>query len=249
MDIIISCVCQNASNDCNVYIPGYTALRQDRKLTNTKKKRGGGLITFVHERHNDIIHELPDLSISNKHCDTLWTKLNMPNCRDIIICNIYRPPGSKLANCIEYLENCLSSINVAKTDIFILWDLNVDFGNKNTTDYKKLSFFLKSNQLTQLIKENTRITQNTATTIDLAITNCKYIANSGTMPNYISDHQPIKKKDRDNRPKISFKGRSYRDFKEEEFKNTLRDKELHTIIDLTTPYKSPPLPLLSPGLW
>ena len=217
----------------SIQIQGYLSLRQDRSSAGTNKKRGGGLVTLIHETHKD----LPDLSTSNKHCEVLWTKLAMPNCRNMIVCNIYRPPGGKMAKCIEYLELCRGSVNINKTDVIVLGDLNVDFANKATADYKKLSFFLKSNQLSQLIKMSTRITQKTATTLDLAITNCRYISQSGTIPAYLSDHQPvylIKKKGRDSRSKISFQGRSYRNFNEEEFKGTLRNKEWRDIIDMST---------------
>ena len=82
---------------------------------------------------------------------------------------------------------------------------------KKTTDYKSLSFFVKANHLQQAIESNTRNTHTTATRVDLAITNCKYVARSGTLPVILSDHQPIyvvKKKGRDNRPKETFRGRS-----------------------------------------
>ena len=114
----------------SINIKGYSTLRQDRNFSCMKKKRGGGLITLIHEKHSNLIQELPNLSISNKHFEALWTKLNMPNCLDIVISNIYRPPNSELLKCIEYLEDCLASINTNKTDVFFLGDLNVDFNNK-----------------------------------------------------------------------------------------------------------------------
>ena len=113
----------------------------------------------------------------------------MPHCKDII-CNIYRPPNGKLDKTIKYLEHCLASINCNKTDIFLMGDLNVDYSSKKTTDYKSLSFFIKSNQFLQLINEHTRITKKTKTTLDLIITNCKYTHKAGSLDTFISDHRP-----------------------------------------------------------
>ena len=143
-------------------------------------------------------------------------------------------------NIYVYIYNeytCLSNINLNKTDIFILGDLNVDYQNKGSADFKKLSFFIKSNQLTQSITDTTRHTKLNSSTLDLAISNCRYIMRSGVLDNNLSDHLPIylvKKKAKDNRSKETFIGRSYRHFNEGEFKNTLRAKNWEHIIDYTS---------------
>ena len=217
-----------------VDLANYSSLRLDRKLANTNKKRGGGLITYVHQKHQRNIVELPEISVSNKHCEALWTRVNMTHCKDIIVCNIYRPPGSNLKSCIDYLESSLSRINLKKVDIFIMGDLNVDFSDKKSVNYKKLLFFLKANQLTQRIKESTRITQMTTSILDLVITNCKHVYKVGTLPNFLSDHQPVyivKKKARDHRAKESFTGWSYRELNMEQLKLTLANKDWNTLLD------------------
>ena len=218
-------------------ISGYHSVRQDRNFKNTSKKRGGGLITYIHQKHMDKLQVLPELSMSNPNCEALWIRLNMPHCKDIILCNIYRPPSGKINECVDYLERCLSSINTNKTDVFILGDVNVDYSKRRTADYKKLSFFIKSNQLVQKIVEHTRVTNKSNAILDLVITNCKYVSESGTLPAFLSDHQPIfvvRKKGRDGRPIESFVGRSYRNFNEDHFKATLSGKDWENIIDHST---------------
>ena len=227
--------------DSALSIDGYQCIRQDRNLRNTRKTKGGGLVTYVHDRHSDKIQELPELSITNSNCEALWTKLTMPHSRDIIFCNIYRPPNGKIKTFLEYLEECLSSINTDKSDIFIMGDVNVDYSSKQTANYKKLSFFIKSNQLEQKISCSTRTTCKSATILDLVITNSKYVSNAGTLPSYFSDHQPIfvvKKKTRDNRPKVTFEGRTYKNFNVEEFKTILSRKAWVNIIDFTSVEKA-----------
>ena len=198
------------------------------------KKAGGGLITFIHDRHRDNTYTLEDLSAFNQNYEALWVKINMPHCKDIVICNIYRPPNGKLDKTIKYLENCLSSINSNKTDIFLIGDFNVDYSNRRTVEYRGLFFFIKSNQFMQLINESTRITKKSRTTLDLIITNCKYIHRVGALDTFLSDHRPTyitKKKQRDTRHKVTFKGRLYRNFNEEEFKYILANKNWEELLD------------------
>ena len=134
----------------------------------------------------------------------------MPHSKDIIYCNIYRPPSGKLKYFLDYLEGCLARINTDKNDIFIMGDINVDYSNKNTANNKKLSFFIKSNQFEQKINDGTRTTSKSTSILDLVITNSKFVSMAGTLPTFLSDHQPIflvKKKARDSRPKETFEGR------------------------------------------
>ena len=59
----------------------------------------------------------------------------------------------------------------------------------------------------QVVTITTRNTDKTQSLLDLILTNAKYISSAGTLEHYISDHQPIfviKKKGRDNRPKMEF---------------------------------------------
>ena len=222
-------------------VDNYCTIRQDRNLARTTKKAGGGLITYIHTRHKDKIQTLDDLSESNQNYEALWVRLNMPQCRDIVICNFYRPPSGKLEKTIKYLEHCLASINSNKTDIFITGDFNVDYSNKRSAEYKALSFFAKSNQLSQTINEATRITDKSETTIDLIITNCKYVHKSGSLDTFVSDHRPtyiVKKKQRDARPKETFIGRSYRNFNEEDFRHTLANKDWGDILDESSTEKA-----------
>ena len=163
--------------------------------------------------------------------------MSMPHCKDVIVCNLYRPPKGKLDKCLSYLETNLSEINTNKVDVFLMGDLNVNYLDKRNPDYKKVAFFIKSNQMTQYILESTRVTKNTSTALDLAISNCKHVSQSGTLPIHISDHQPIyiiKKKTRDQRPRETFTGRTYRHLIEEDLQRHLRGIDWDLKMDTTT---------------
>ena len=96
-------------------------------------------------------------------------------------------------------------------DIFIGGDFNLDVKNKNTNIFSKLTRFLKINQLKQHITTVTR--PDSLSIIDLLITNCEIVKESGVMDINVSDHLPtyfIRKKTKIKNENVSFKGRSYK---------------------------------------
>ena len=106
---------------------------------------------------------------------------------------------------------------------------------KIAPNFKKLDFFTLSNGFTQFIKTPTRNTDKTNTLIDLAITNSKFVKSAGTLDHLISDHQPIyivHKKGRDTRATAEFKGRSYRNFKREDFRDKLSGLSWERLFDI-----------------
>ena len=220
-----------------VQLTGYKPFRLNRKAGNGPKgrKRGGGLITYVHDKHAPNSEQLDDLNISNEHFEVQWIYIHRPHCKDICICNKYRPPKGNLVKAIKYLAECIKTFNISKTDLFLLGYLNVNYKNKRSADYKQFNFFARSNGLTQHITKTTRNTDKTTSLIDLALSNSKFIQSAGTLDHFISDHQPIfllHKKARDRRPKAKFMGRTYRNFDREVFKNKLRKFDWSGFYDL-----------------
>ena len=209
-------------------LDGFQLFRADRQTGRGKKKRGGGLITYVRGAHSSSCEQLCNLDISSVDMEAQWILIHRPHCKNVIICNLYRPPNGNLKTAMSYLETCLSTINLDKADTFLLGDMNVDFQNKLAADFKKINFFIQSNSLTQHVNTTTRNTEKTNTLLDVVISNSRFISHSGTLNHFISDHQPIfvvHKKGRDKRESVKFKGRSYRNFDEQLF----RDRLLHSI--------------------
>ena len=154
----------------SIDIPGCVALRLDRLDRAGKgksKKRGGGLLTYVRTCYASLSENLVDISISNEDIEAQWTLIHRPNCKNVVICNIYRPPNGNLKKAILYLDECIRTVNLAKVDLFLLGDLNVDFKNKSSPAYKDVNFFAQSNGLTQHIHSTTRNTNKTQTLIDI----------------------------------------------------------------------------------
>ena len=207
-----------------IEIEGFRALRLDRGTGNKSKKRGGGLMTYINNKHSPCCEPLVDLDKSDKTIEAQWSLIHRPHCKNVVICNVYRPPNADVNNAISYLDDCLRTVNLSKVNVFIVGDLNINYQRKSSHDYKKLHFFAQSNGLTQYINNTTRNTDKTKSLIDLALTNSKFISNAGTLEYFISDHQPIyivHKKGRDTRDTVRFNGRSYRNFEKDAFKKEL----------------------------
>ena len=213
---------------------GIQIFRQDRqtkakprtKSTPKSKpsKRGGGLLTYVNLKHSSRCEPLVELSTSNENIEAQWLLIHRPDCKNVVICNVYRPPNGKLEKAVKYLDDCIKTVNISKVNLFIMGDLNVNYKNKSSDNYKRLHLLAQSNGLSQHINTTTRNTDSTKSLIDLALTNSKFISKSGTLDHFISDHQPIflvHKKGRDARQSVKFEGRSYRHFDREAFKDKL----------------------------
>ena len=167
-----------------------------------------------------------------------WLYIHRENCKDIVVCNIYRPPKGDLKRAITYLDDGLKTLNLSKIDIFLLGDFNINYKNKKTPDYKRFNFFTQSNGLTQHINSTTRNNDKTKSLLDLAITNSKFVCQAGTLEHYISDHQPIfivHKKGRDKRQSATFQGRSYRRYSAADFGNRLTELDWQGLSELSDP--------------
>ena len=221
-----------------VGIEGFTTYRLDRESEGNINKRGGGLLTYVCSKLASSYETLFDLNASNGNIEAQWTLVHRENCKNVIICNLYRLPKGDLKKALKYLDDCLKSVNMGKSDVFILGDINVNYKNKSSLVYKKVSFFAQSNGLSQHIKNVTRCTDKSNSLLDVAFSNSKFISLSGTLDHFISDHQPIfvvHKKLRDKRSKEEFMGRSYRNFDKDKFKGELLDSDWEDLFAIESP--------------
>ena len=223
----------------NIYnLDSYTSYRLDRAVKSNRGKRGGGLITYINDKHSSVSESLEDLNVSDEHIEAQWLLIHRPHCKNIVIGNIYRPPSGNLKSALKYLDECLKVINISKVDVYLIGDLNVNYKNKSSPDYKKLHFFSQSNGLSQYIEKTTRNTDKTKSLIDLALTNSKFVSDAGTLEHFVSDHQPIfinHKKGKDTRNSVEFSGRSYRDYNKQQFENKLLEAKWEDFYNIQDP--------------
>ena len=213
-------------NSKTVNLDNYVMYRQDRNFKLVSKKRGGGLLTYIRKDHAADSEVLEDICRRDGDIEAQWSIMYRPHCKNVVVCNVYRPPTGNLEKAVKYMDEMLKMFELDKVEIFVLGDLNVNYKNKSSQAFKKLNFFTKTNGLSQVIDNTTRNNDKSKSLLDIILTNSIYISKAGTLDHFISDHQPIyvvKKKQRDHRPKVEFKGRSYRNFDRECLERNLKD--------------------------
>lgn len=120
-------------------------------------KSGGGLCIYVREGIEVLHLETSDRSDGNIEITNLGIKKN--GNRKFVFSAVYRPPTGKIDEFHDELECVLDEVHTEfGGDSFIMGDMNVDFVNTNSSQFKKLKARMDKSGLTQLVKDNTRIT-------------------------------------------------------------------------------------------
>ena len=96
----------DAVNSKTVALEDYILYRLDRDFRSVKKKRGGGLLTYIHKSHAADCEPLDDYNKSNGDIEAQWSIIHRPHSKIVVVCNIYRPPSGDLVKAISYLEGC-----------------------------------------------------------------------------------------------------------------------------------------------
>ena len=152
---------------------------------NTQKKSGGGLILYFRQSLN--IKRRADLENSN--IETLWAEVNLPKSKPFLICTIYRPSSA----CSEWIDLFEKEVSVSQTtgsEIILMGDFNIDIEPCSNNKWLSLIQLI---DLSQLVKEPTRITESTSSIIDHAYTSDIGNITECFVSSYaISDHFPNK---------------------------------------------------------
>ena len=206
--------------DDEVAIPGFTIFRNDRM-----SGRHGGVALYVRN------HFYPELlpHLLNTNVESVFVKIRVGN-TPCLVGSLYRPPQTNVATHEIIVKHIEKAINLNYKTI-IMGDFNLDINDtrkKNIVNEIELLF-----QLKQLIKDYTRVTENSATTIDLIFTNlpfCNHIE-SGVIPCSPSDHFFVyftiswKNPFKSNLHKYTYK-RHMKRFCETHFLNDIRDSNI-----------------------
>ena len=139
---------------------------------------------------------------------------------------------------VDHLLETFNNIpRVDRSEVFIIGDLNINYGDLSNTNRKLLKDFEAFTGMKQLINHPTRFGQS-ASTIDLLPTNSGTIVTSGVIPINLSDHELVfvtSKKEKLRTPKKEVHGRSYIHYDAEQFQSTLLGLDwsyLHYITDV-----------------
>lgn len=168
--------------DNEISIPGYSCVRNDR--TNYE---GGGTMAYVRD---GIPYRLRTdlISATSESC---VIEITRPKAKKLIIWTIYRAPEGSVNTFIDDLNRYIQNLE-DNTELILLGDYNIKWNPKDNaerSEKRKLSNLAYSHGLEQLINEPTRVTESTATIIDMIFTNSKHrIVDSGVIHLGLSDH-------------------------------------------------------------
>ena len=148
------------------------------------RNRHGGDVA-IYAKNSLHIRERPEFH--NTDLEIIWVEVSTTSSK-IMIGVMYRPPNS-LVSYWQTLENNLQSIIDMNIPIFLGGDLNVDM---LTNHSGHLGNLLSRLNLENIVLEPTRITDTSATCLDLFITNRpNLILSVNVLPNFCSDHCPV----------------------------------------------------------
>ena len=144
---------ENVSDD-EIALEGYTVIRNDRNTS------GGGVALFV---HNDI----PFIKRSDLSCklESLSIELKIQNIKPIIVTILYGPPG-KPVEVFGFIDNLFHKLDDEGKEYITIGDMNCDLLKPSKQRAKYLKRIYNKHNVTQLIKEPTRTTDDTKTLID-----------------------------------------------------------------------------------
>ena len=170
-------------SDGEVHIEGYSLLRRD------KVRNKGGVLVYIDKSVEFVeMKELQDGDI-----ESLWVKIKPHKSKAFLFCSFYRPPNAENEKTfLEGFQNMLMSVREEQEEIIIGGDFNFDWKKRNICKpVKRFGNLMSESSLTQVIKENTRITEYSRTQIDLIFTSRPELYVSGVLHVGFSDHSAV----------------------------------------------------------
>ena len=161
--------------------------RQNRDRKNSGLRNCGGVCFYVKQCINFIVRE--DLKITD--IENICIEIRNPRSKPFIVATWYRPPNS-LVEIFSPFETLLGKLDSLDIEYYILGDLNCNMDTPTDNDTRNLTSITDVYGLHQLITEPTRITEKSATLIDVIFTNCPdKVSCSGVRHIGISDHSIV----------------------------------------------------------
>ena len=170
-------------SDGEVHIEGYSLLRRD------KVRHKGGVLVYIDKSVEFV--EMKELQ--NGDIESLWVKIKPHKSKAFLFCSCYRPPNAENEKTfLEGFQNMLMSVREGQEEIIIGGDFNFDWKKRNICKpVKRFGNLMSESSLTQVIKENTRITEYSRTQIDLSFTSRPELYVSGVLHVGFSDHSAV----------------------------------------------------------
>ena len=124
-----------------------------------------------------------------ENIEAVCLEIIKPKTQPILLTTVYRPPSSN-TNFMDDLENYLHILDGQDKELILTGDLNCDLSLSVLQSHsRRLMDILELFQMKQVIADPTRITNNTASLLDIIATNRpEKVKESGVIHMGISDH-------------------------------------------------------------
>ena len=165
-----------------VSIPGYDMVAKNRN------RQGGGVAIY----HRSILNVIDRDDLVPEDVEAVCLEIIKPKSKPVLIASTYRPPNSQI-EFLDKIEVLFQNLDNEHKELIIVGDLNCDFLSNNLSNHtKRFNDIVNIFQLTQLIDQPTRITEKTASLLDVAlVNNPENISHSGVLHIGIRDHSLI----------------------------------------------------------
>lgn len=169
----------NDIDTSHINIDGYNLFRSDRGT------RGGGVCFYVEKRITATIIPMPN------SIEQLWLNIHFHKFK-CVVGVVYRPPQLDYKTFLNDLEDSFTFCYSLSDTVICCGDFNIDLLKLEDSPTLFFNDFIDSLNVYQLVDEPTRLTEQTATLIDLMLTsNRDIIKDSGVIACDLSDHDLI----------------------------------------------------------
>jgi len=168
-----------------INIQGYDVLRKDRN------RYGGGVATCMYiNKNSDFTYKLRT-DLMPTELEMIIVEIVCSKSKPFIVISWYRPESEIVL--FDHFQCILEKIEEENKDVIVIGDVNCDLLTDNPSCYtKKMKEITDSFNMTQLIKEATRVTENTESLIDHIYTTFPdKVTQSGVLHTGMSDHSFI----------------------------------------------------------
>lgn len=150
---------------CAPKVPGYVLKLSPRP----GGRKGGGVGFYIRRGLNARVREHPDSAL-----EQLWLEVRPRGMGRIAVGTAYRPDSSSKTRvptgvAIDALSESISSFGECSL-VCVMTDFNVDLLKPSLTPAPEVLTFFQQQNLTNLVNEPTRVVENSATLLDLIIT-------------------------------------------------------------------------------
>ena len=161
-------------------VPNYYIIRRDRL-----RRYGGGVLCYLHSSVS--FEHIAQFDHFMEESITLKIKPNFQH--PYILSCVYRPPSS-LISWDDQFKTYANECDKLGDELIVIGDFNLDFNNTKSSKKWKATI-LSPLSLTQIVTDDTRVTENTSTLIDHIYTNKPENLISHVYPVSMSDHYMI----------------------------------------------------------